>query len=104
GEGNRVGTASGQGMGAVRVRLSRRPLDEGVELERLRREQVERSVWDPAGASGYEDGHGGSRLAHQPAHTDRVGALVRQGSLRHPVRGLGSLPEEELVLKRAGYS
>ena len=55
----------------------------------------------PAGAARLEDGHDGRRLARQPGDPDRVGAVLREVDVRHPVQRLVRLPVQRLVLAPA---
>ena len=88
-------------LGVHRVRLPGRALEQGVRLAGERLQRVERGVRHPAGAPGFEDGDGRSRLGDECGHPDRVGPGIHPGSLRHALRRVGALAGRRLVLSRA---
>ena len=73
-------------------------VDPREQLAVHRDEPVLRRIRDPAVAARVEDGQRRPGLPHQPRDPDQVGAGLHQGSLRNPLRRLGALAVDRLVL------
>jgi len=88
-------------LGAVPVLLEDRRARERLEPDRDQR--LQRCVRAGSGASGLEDGLGRLGLEDQPRHADQVGPGLHERALRQPVRGVGVLAGQQLVLSRSRH-